>query len=167
VFSVDAVWTYLLHVTDGLPFPVVGPIVPGDRGSVSFAVSFGGVECLVSVGVVPGGGFSYGAFERRFVHCRRVSFGVARGFRVGVLPRYFSQPMLQTFSLAPFQDEALSFFYAADCLMGTKGSVIYRLGFMERLQPGSLQVDEEQGRIFFILRHHTSALDKLVILELV
>jgi hypothetical protein len=75
--------------------------------------------------------------------------------------------MLQTFSLALFQDEALPFFYAADCPMGMKGSVIYRLGFMERLQPGSLQVDEEQGRILFIVRHHKSSLDKLVILELV
>lgn len=166
-FPVDSAWTYLRRGVDSVPYPLVGPIVPGDGGSYSFDVCFGGVRCLVSVSVVRDGGVSYVASERRIIHSPAVAFGVSRGFRVGVLRRSFTNPMLRTFSLAVSRYEVLPLFYAADCSIGTQGSVPYCLHWQERLQPGSLQVDEEQGRILFVVRYPTSSMDKLVILELV
>ncbi|KAJ7024481.1 armadillo-type protein [Mycena alexandri] len=47
-----------------------------------------------------------------------------------------------------------------------RGSVVYRAGLQDVLEPGSLSIDEGEGRITFMLRSHTRRLSNVVILEI-
>ncbi|KAJ7031549.1 armadillo-type protein [Mycena alexandri] len=47
-----------------------------------------------------------------------------------------------------------------------RGSVVYQAGLQDVLEPGSLSIDEGEGRITFMLRSHTRRLSNVVILEI-
>ncbi|KAJ6510105.1 hypothetical protein C8R47DRAFT_1065317 [Mycena vitilis] len=105
---------------------------------------------------------------------QRVMFslgGIAAGLRVGVYRRPYSVPGFATFPLVdttadfhPFGLTSTSFISRSDGV--DRGSVTYALEENDILEPGSLNVDEGEGRLVFLLRSHKRRGVKVVVIRL-
>ncbi|KAJ6562847.1 hypothetical protein DFH09DRAFT_1315912 [Mycena vulgaris] len=165
-YRVRALWRHPYPEEDTVSRPPLGPI-RGIVGGINISVSSG--NYLRSVTVIPGSGSKdqFTVTKHRLVERLPVYLGIASGYRVGVYRRPYSIPDFTTFSLEGRPAEAHPFFYADDHSAHGKGSVAYRAGPLETMEPGSLQVDEDQGRLIFMIRSHSKPSAKVVILELV
>ncbi|KAJ7665236.1 hypothetical protein DFH06DRAFT_1127572 [Mycena polygramma] len=72
--------------------------------------------------------------------------------RIGVCRVAYSNPMFVTFALGSGPMKLAPFFYDTDDCADTKGSLDYGLLQDQVLDPRSLRVDEEQGRLIFVER---------------
>ncbi|KAJ6579168.1 hypothetical protein DFH09DRAFT_1077462 [Mycena vulgaris] len=165
-YRVRPLWRHPYPEEDTVSRPPLGPIRAVVDG-INISVSSG--NYLRSLTVILGSGSKdqFIVTERRLVERLPVYLGIASGYRVGVYRRPYSIPDFTTFSLEGRPAESHPFFYADDHLLHGKGSVAYRAGLLETMEPGSLQVDEDQGRLIFMLRSHSKPSAKVVVLELV
>ncbi|KAJ6507216.1 hypothetical protein C8R47DRAFT_1209149 [Mycena vitilis] len=159
------VWTHIYSEPDILPRPPLGPVLTRTDGAISFSISSGAyLRCVL---MTPGRPNSYAVTEKRLVDKVPVYFGISTGFRVGVYRRPCSTPAFITFSITSRKASMHPFFYEGDHRASAKGSVIFQFDVMDSLEAGTLQVDEEQGRILFLVRSHAKPVAKIIILELV
>ncbi|KAJ7029030.1 hypothetical protein C8F04DRAFT_47963 [Mycena alexandri] len=94
-----------------------------------------------------------------------VYLGMTGGNRIGLYRRPYSSSMFTTFGMGNVPDSHP--LTEARAVRGEdRGSVVYRAGLQDVLEPGSLSIDEGEGRIAFMLRSHTRRLSKVVILEI-
>ncbi|KAJ7665237.1 hypothetical protein DFH06DRAFT_1323633 [Mycena polygramma] len=144
-------WTHFYRTPDILARPPIGAFQNSADGKVSFTVFSGGY--LRFVATAPERKRAFAVTAQR-IDKTPVYFGVTSGFRVGIYRRPYSTPMITTFSLRGEQAELHPFYYSVEHPPPSKGSIIYRL-------------DEEQGRVLFLVRSHSRPYCNVVVLDLV
>ncbi|KAJ6507238.1 hypothetical protein C8R47DRAFT_1209164 [Mycena vitilis] len=167
-------WAYNYSQPDILTRPIVGPIIARTDGTIWFSISSGAyLRCvLITPSEASGGPDSYAVIEKRLAYEVPYQLGISIGCRIGVFGRpYISSTAFTTFTTSSMFDEKDSlhpFFYRGDHPTNAKGSVVFAPGTKELLDVDSLQVDEDQGRIMFLVHSHVSnPVSKLIVLELV
>ncbi|KAJ7018555.1 hypothetical protein C8F04DRAFT_1327384 [Mycena alexandri] len=94
-----------------------------------------------------------------------VHLGVASGPQIGLYRRPYTSPTFTTFRMGGLIDShPLSEGKTAQ--VGDRGGVIYRVALDEVLEPGSLHIDEGEGRILFMLGSRARHFLKAVVLEI-
>ncbi|KAJ6507215.1 hypothetical protein C8R47DRAFT_1209148 [Mycena vitilis] len=156
------VWTHFYSEPDILSHPPLGPILIRTGGATSFSISGGAyLRCVLKT---PGKADDYAVLQKRLAEKVPLYFGFSTGSSIGVYRRPLSAPSFTTFSR---KESMHPFFYEGDHRASAKGSVIFQFDVMDSLEVGALQVDEEQGRIMFLVRSHAKPVAKIIILELV
>jgi hypothetical protein len=94
--------------------------------------------------------------------------GMTSGFRTGVLrrplvPRFW----FTTFALSNDPQDFHPFLYSTGPYIDVKGSVVYHADSVNRVEAGSVHMDEDEGRLIFIQRCSATVSQVLVVLELV
>ncbi|KAJ6598366.1 hypothetical protein DFH09DRAFT_1304157 [Mycena vulgaris] len=164
-YRVRALWRYSYDEEDTLSWPPLGPIRRNCGGKFTISVSGGNyLRCVYEV-PGPGSKSHFIVKERRLIDRLPVYLGIAAGYQVGVYRRPYSMPAFTSFSLDGQPTELHPVFYANDRIVARTGSIVYRAGVLETLEPGTLQVYEDQGRILFILRSHVKPSAKVVVIE--
>ncbi|KAJ7815293.1 hypothetical protein B0H13DRAFT_1924263 [Mycena leptocephala] len=166
--SLCPVWTYLF--TQGFPVPVqpqLAPIVTASDGSKSLFACCGGYQrCLFMS--KPGQIRSYMVTEKCVLERLPSYIGMTSGFRTGVLrrplvPRFW----FTTFALSNDPQDFHPFLYSTGPYIDVKGSVVYHADSVNRVEAGSVHMDEDEGRLIFIQRCSATVSQVLVVLELV
>ncbi|KAJ6507212.1 hypothetical protein C8R47DRAFT_1209145 [Mycena vitilis] len=157
---------------DILSRPPLGPILTRTDGAISFSTSSGAHmrSFFMTPVKTPGRPDSYTVIEKRVSDEVPVHFGVSTGFRIAVfrLP-YSTSPAFTTFTTWPVpngKDSLYPFFYEGDHPKRAKGSVVFVPGANDVFVFGTLRVDEEQGRIMFIVQSFSDLTAKIIVLEL-
>ncbi|KAJ7490401.1 hypothetical protein B0H11DRAFT_1912368 [Mycena galericulata] len=154
-------WCHDFEDREALSSPPLGPRLDGED-STSISIVSGNYIRRVTVT-----GPSFRISQRGLVERVPMYLGIASGFHVGVYRRPYLMPSFTTFLLAENEESFHPFLHDTDYSVGRKGSVRYRHAVVESLEPASLQIDEGQGLIMFVLRTHAEGTAKVVILELV
>ncbi|KAJ6507244.1 hypothetical protein C8R47DRAFT_1209169 [Mycena vitilis] len=170
--SITRIGSFPYPIPDNFRCPSLGPIVAGIDGTISFSVCTGEyLQCVSITPVQTASGILGSDFvTKRLADELPVDFGVSTGFRVSVfrLPPS-SSPMFTTFTLPSVleEDSLHPFFYEGDHRGSVKGSVVFVPSEDEFLEVGTLQVDEGQGQIMFIVRSYSEPFTKIIVLDLV
>ncbi|KAJ6507246.1 hypothetical protein C8R47DRAFT_1066127 [Mycena vitilis] len=149
--------------------PPLGPIVTRIDGTISFSICTGKYLQRVSITPAetpltkPGCAF----ISKRLADDLPVDFSVSSGLRIGVFRLPSSSTIFTTSSVLDEEESLLPFFYPGDHRARVMGSVVFMLGEKEYLETDTLQVDEEQGRVMFMVRSRTEAISNVIVLELV
>ncbi|KAJ6464318.1 hypothetical protein DFH09DRAFT_1113079 [Mycena vulgaris] len=151
---------------EALSCPPLGPVTYSG-GIASISVASG--NFLQCVKFNPTDPTRNSVTRRPIVDKLPVYLGITAGFRVGAYRRPYALPSFTTFSIAPDKEELHPLLYATDYSIKSRGSVVYRYSILDSLEPGSLQIDEGQGLLMFILRTHGFGREaaRVIVLELV
>ncbi|KAJ7683377.1 hypothetical protein B0H17DRAFT_1227875 [Mycena rosella] len=156
-------WDTIFWERDALASPQLGPLLDGGDGTISLSVPGRSYIRFLSI---PPHTNNFRITERLLVDLVPPCLGMASGFRVGVYRRPYSMPSFTTFFLGE-NPQQLHPFSCAEGSARMTGSIQYRHRPPESVEPQSLQMDEGQGLVMFVVRTQSRSTAKVVILELV
>ncbi|KAJ6507213.1 hypothetical protein C8R47DRAFT_1209146 [Mycena vitilis] len=164
-----SVWTHEYSDPDVLSSPSLGPILTRSDGALSVSICSGVyLRCVL---MTPGRPHLYTVTKKRLVSQVPAQFDVSTGFRIGVYRRpYTSAETFSIFNTSSVVSEKGSlhpFFYEHDNPPNAKGRVVFSPRGNDTLKYLTLQVDEEQGRLMFIVRSYAKRSAKIIVVELV
>ncbi|KAJ7154311.1 hypothetical protein C8R43DRAFT_949960 [Mycena crocata] len=161
-------WQHLHLTSDVMSRPPLGPLLI-DPSTGEMSQSICGGNFIRTLYVAPGKPYRFRLSKTMLIDRLPVYLGIAAGTRIGVYRRPYSSPTFTTFPLSSGGSDMHPFSSRPECLRRVKGSIFYRCSLQDMLEPGSLAVDEGEGRIMFMLhsRSNPRRPTRAVIIELV
>ncbi|KAJ7186938.1 hypothetical protein C8R46DRAFT_1024909 [Mycena filopes] len=155
--QVDPCWTYHYEQVEAVYRPLLGPVFIDASGRRSLSVCSGDFIRHVTMAR----DYSFSISTTPLTHRVPLAWSIARGVHVGVHHLRGSN-VFTTFSLRDYAVADLHPF-TARAIQEHEGKVVYRA--RGTIHPGSLNVDEGEGRIIFLSRRSARRVS-MIILEL-